>query len=137
MKKFHERRSGRDRRDWDMFVHPNRRASQERRSGKDRRQSAAHYLGEERRHVVAMTETPPPRPIPTIHAHEKTQDKTYYSTAEVAELTGLSQTTLLLWIRNKMIDGSRIKRSVEGKRLWTLEDIEEIRRVKTRNGWTG
>jgi len=116
MKKFHERRSGRDRRDWDMFVHPNRRA---------------------RRHVVAMTETPPPRPIPTIHAHEKTQDKTYYSTAEVAELTGLSQTTLLLWIRNKMIDGSRIKRSVEGKRLWTLEDIEEIRRVKTRNGWTG
>jgi hypothetical protein len=129
---YHERRSGRERRDWEMFVHPNRRASHERRANRDRRQLATPYVGPERRRVDATIETPPPRPAPAVHL----DDKIYFSTAEVAEMTGLSQTTLLLWIRNKMIDGSRIKRSVEGKRLWTREDVEEIRRVKTRNGWT-
>jgi DNA-binding transcriptional MerR regulator len=59
----------------------------------------------------------------------------HYSTAEVATATGLTQTTLLLWIRNKVIDGSRIRRSREGRRLWTREDIEDILRIKSDNGW--
>ena len=133
MKRYFEQRSGRDRRDWDMFVHPDRRFARDRRSGADRRQSNGPYGGSERRRVAAITATPPPQPIPK----RPSEEKTFFSTAEVADLTGLSQSTLLLWIRNKMIDGSRIKRSVEGKRLWTHEDIEEVRRVKTRNGWTG
>ncbi len=133
MKRFVERRSGRDRRDWDMFFFPNRRSGQERRSGKDRRQRLEPPItGQERRKTISVeTPTPPPQPVRTPAALEKQ----YYTTAEVAELTGLSQTTLLLWIRNKLIDGSRIKRSVEGKRLWSREDIAEVERVKARNGW--
>jgi len=132
MKRFRERRSGHNRRDWDVFIHPDRRYHRDRRTGVDRRQSTEPYVGPERRRVGEVaTATPPPQPAPTNHAGEKT----YYTTAEVAETTGLSQTTLLLWIRNKMIDGSRIKRSLEGKRLWTRDDIEEIKRVKVRNGW--
>jgi hypothetical protein len=116
-----------------MFVHPDRRFGRDRRSGADRRQLNGPYRAPERRRVAAITATPPPQPIPK----QPSEEKTFFSTAEVADLSGLSQSTLLLWIRNKMIDGSRIKRSVEGKRLWTHEDIEEVRRVKVRNGWTG
>jgi len=132
MKRFYERRAGRERRDWNEFVTDNHRTGAERRSGADRRQNGRSYSGPERRRVVVETPTPPPQRASIRPSNEKA----YYSTAEVAELTGLSQSTLLLWIRNKMIDGSRIKRSVEGKRLWTPEDVDEIRRVKTRNGWT-
>ncbi|MCX8038055.1 MAG: helix-turn-helix domain-containing protein [Candidatus Sumerlaeia bacterium] len=133
MKRFVERRSGRDRRDWDVFFFPNRRSGKERRSGKDRRErQEPPPEGLERRQIKSVeTPTPPPQPLRTATA----LDKPYYTTAEVAEITGLSQTTLLLWIRNKLIDGSRIKRSVEGKRLWSREDIAEIERVKARNGW--
>jgi len=134
MARFFERRSGRERRDWDMFVYPNRRSRCDRRSGKDRREFQTPLEeGERRRPVRATTDSPQPQPIPAAVPG----GKAYYTTAEVAERTGLSQTTLLLWIRNKVIDGSRIKRSGEGKRLWTQEDIEEIERVKIRNGWSG
>jgi excisionase family DNA binding protein len=133
MKRFFERRSGRDRRDWDVFIHPNRRSGRERRAGMDRRQSKHPVYDPERRRIESVSiQSPPPQPLPTATP----VGKDYYTTAEVAERTGLSQTTLLLWIRNKVIDGSRIKRSVEGKRLWTREDIEEIERVKARNGWS-
>jgi len=133
MKRFFERRSGHDRRDWDMFFHPNRRLGCERRSGVDRRQAKGALSETERRRAESVsTVSPPPQPIPTAIP----ADQTYYTTAEVVRRTGLSQSTLLLWIRNKVIDGSRIKRSVEGKRLWTPEDIQEIERVKARNGWS-
>lgn len=132
MKKFYERRSGHERRDWDVYVRPDRRSNPDRRCGVERRQpSQAHAGSERRREREVPTESPPPQPVPTSHAG----NKTFYTTAEVAEMTGLSQTTLLLWIRNKLIDGSRIKRSLEGKRLWTHEDVEEVKRVKARNGW--
>lgn len=131
-KKFFERRSGHDRRDWDVFFHPNRRSGKERRSGVDRRTGEdPAYAGPERRRPADLQASPQPKP----GNGSQSPDKEYYSTAEVADMTGLSQTTLLLWIRNKIIDGSRIKRSLEGKRLWTKIDIDEIRRVKTKNGW--
>ncbi|KPL12314.1 hypothetical protein AMJ85_01105 [candidate division BRC1 bacterium SM23_51] len=134
MVKYVERRSGHERRDWDMFVYPDRRSDSNRRSGEDRRQSAEPYDGPDRRRKVeASIESAETQPTPSQPAAEQT----HYTTAEVAEITGLSQTTLLLWIRNKVIDGSRIKRSVEGRRLWTRRDIEEIERVKARNGWIG
>lgn len=134
MDEYVKRRSDRDRRDWDMFVHPDRRSGLERRSDTDRRQLSEPYDGPDRRQKdAAATEPPPSQPTPT----KPSTEQTYYTTAEVAKMTGLSQTTLLLWIRNKVIDGSRIKRSVEGRRLWTHQDIEEIERVKVRNGWTG
>ena len=132
MARSYERRSDRNRRDWNVFVYPDRRSKRDRRSGTDRRQLLGPQEGPERRRLVPLaTESPPPQPIPAVVS----EDQAYFTTAEVAQKTGLSQTTLLLWIRNKVIDGSRIKRSVEGRRLWTREDIAEIERVKTRNGW--
>lgn len=132
MSEYGERRASRDRRDWDVFVFPERRAKQERRVGQERRVTDTPYDGSERRQT----------PVPGVDAPAAKPDsikafggKPYYSTAEVADATGLSQTTLLLWIRNKVIDGSRIKRSVEGRRLWTREDIDEIEQIKSKNGW--
>ena len=61
--------------------------------------------------------------------------KQFYSTQEVADLTGLNQTTLTLWIRNNMIDDSRIRRDPRGRRLWTRENIDMILRVKKQEGW--
>ena len=100
--------------------------------GTDRRRVDTPIGGPERR------KTPVPFPAPSAAqaaSTRTTEAKPFYTTAEVAEATGLSQTTLLLWIRNKVIDGSRIRRSVEGRRLWTREDINEIERVKAKNGW--
>jgi len=136
VKGFYDRRSGRDRRDWDIFVYPDRRTGIERRSGLDRRQSDGPYDGPERRKKVEPGGEEKQGETPRTARAPKPLEDRYYSTAEVARITGLSQTTLLLWLRNKVIDGSRIKRSVEGRRLWTREDIEEIERVKAKNGWT-
>lgn len=134
MKRFAERRSKRDRRDWDVFIFPDRRSGGDRRSGVDRRQVQAPFEGSERRRLeVTSIESPLPQHVPVVVP----AGEGHFTTSQVAEMTGLSQTTLLLWIRNKVIDGSRIKRSVEGKRLWTREDIQEIERVKARNGWAG
>ena len=62
-------------------------------------------------------------------------DKEYFSTQEVADITGVSQATLTLWIRNKMIDDSKIKRDPSGRRLWTRKDIELVFRIKKQEGW--
>jgi len=138
MMRFFQRRSSRDRRDWDIFHYPERRSGQHRRTGKDRRQADTPYHGSERRRAVEVVgEVTSPRPVPSTPPPTPPPEERYYSTAEVAEITGLSQPTLLLWIRNKIIDASHIKRSVEGRRLWTREDIEQIERVKARNGWVG
>jgi DNA-binding transcriptional MerR regulator len=61
--------------------------------------------------------------------------KEFFSTQEAADMTGLNQTTLTLWIRNKMIDDSKIKRDSKGRRLWSKADIEQIKKVKDREGW--
>lgn len=132
MPEFYERRSGRDRRDWDVFHHPDRRSGRERRSGKDRRKAEVEYDGPERRRLAVNGNGSPKVEHDPLHS---IPEKPHYSTAEVAKITGLTQSTLLLWIRNRVIDGSRIKRSGEGRRLWTREDIEAVRRVKVRNGW--
>lgn len=136
MARYYERRSGRDRRDWDIFVYPDRRSGVERRSGRDRRQADLPFNGPDRRRKVGAEVETPAEPLAAPENIESDEsEKQYYSTAEVAQLTGLSQSTLLLWLRNKVIDGSRIKRSVEGRRLWPREYIEEIRRIKERYGW--
>ena len=63
-------------------------------------------------------------------------DKKYYSTQEVADRLGLTQTTLTLWIRNKMVDDAKVKRDASGRRLWTEENIEEVRKLKKEEGWS-
>ena len=62
--------------------------------------------------------------------------KKYFSTQEVADITGLTQTTLTLWLRNKIIDDSKIRRDPDGRRLWTREDIEMIQKIKKQEGWS-
>ncbi len=59
----------------------------------------------------------------------------YYTTQQVADITGVSQTTLTLWIRNKMIDDSKIKRDKDGHRLWSEEDIQKVLQIKKMEGW--
>ena len=61
--------------------------------------------------------------------------KRYYSTQEAAEAAGLNQTTLTLWLRNNIIDDSTIKRDAEGRRLWTKDNINMIRKIKKQEGW--
>ncbi|MCD6385720.1 MerR family transcriptional regulator [Candidatus Sumerlaeota bacterium] len=63
-------------------------------------------------------------------------EKKYFSTQEVADITGLTQTTLTLWLRNKIIDDSKIRRDPDGRRLWTREDIEMIQKIKKQEGWS-
>lgn len=62
--------------------------------------------------------------------------KKYFTTQEVADITGLTQTTLTLWIRNKIIDDSKIRRDPEGRRIWTWEDIKKIQEIKKQEGWS-
>lgn len=116
-----------------MFVYPDRRRGQERRSGRERRDTDTPFDGLERRQKRApRAESPTSK---RVASKTPSNGKPFYTTAEVADMTGLSQTTLLLWIRNKVIDGSRIKRSLEGRRLWSREDVNEIERIKSKNGW--
>ena len=61
--------------------------------------------------------------------------KEYYTTQEAAEVTGLNQTTLTLWLRNHIIDDHLIKRDQEGRRLWSRDNIQMILRMKKQEGW--
>jgi hypothetical protein len=61
--------------------------------------------------------------------------KKYFTTQEAADITGLNQTTLTLWIRNKIIDDAKISRDANGRRLWSQENIEMVRRIKKEEGW--
>ncbi len=58
----------------------------------------------------------------------------YLRTAEVADILGISKRTLKNWLRDEFI--AEPQRNPSNRyRLWTLEDVEAIRRVlKERNG---
>ena len=61
--------------------------------------------------------------------------KQFYSTQEAADLVGISQPTLMLWIRNRLIDDATIKRDASGRRQWSEDNIRELLRVKKEEGW--
>ena len=62
----------------------------------------------------------------------KKQHLRYFSTHEVADIIGISQATLVLWLNNKLIGDPEIKRSASGKRLWTTEDIDSVKKLKVK-----
>ena len=52
----------------------------------------------------------------------------FYSTKEAAEQVGRSRDTVLRWLRmGQMPD---VKKDGKGNRLWTEEDIEQLRKVR-------
>lgn len=53
------------------------------------------------------------------------RDQTYYRTAEVCEITGLSRTTLWRWMKKGILEDSA-KKDRRGWRLFTDEDIRKI-----------
>jgi hypothetical protein len=100
--------------------------------GNDRRKQQTRFNGPEKRRTMD------PKPMnrqSTVGSKKEDQHKRYYTTQEVADRLGLSQTTLTLWIRNKMIDDAKIKRDPMGHRLWSEENIGEVMRVKKEEGW--
>jgi len=66
---------------------------------------------------------------------KKPARKVFYTTGEAAEQTGVSQATLMLWIRNNVIHDSKIKRDSSGRRIWREKDLDTIREVKKKEGW--
>ena len=48
------------------------------------------------------------------------------NTAKVAELLGISKSTLLRWIANGLIEDA--KRNQKGWRVWSNEDIQKLKR---------
>lgn len=55
-------------------------------------------------------------------------NKKFYSTSEAAESIGRSRDTLLRWIRNNLVKD--VKKDRKGNRIWTDEDIENIRKIR-------
>ena len=127
-KNFSERRSSRDRRDWQEFVLKNRRNDRERRSDKDRRSKIDINFKPEKRRKIDTIE----KELESVSEKQKKYKPEYYSTHEAAQLSGVSQPTLLLWLKNGTINNSKIKRNATGKRLWTRTDVEAIKRVRSR-----
>ena len=59
-----------------------------------------------------------------------------YSTAEAAKLAGISWDTLHRWMRERKISPPRAR--TLGKlrvRLWTEEDVEQVRKYKVEHFW--
>ncbi|MBN1352802.1 helix-turn-helix domain-containing protein [candidate division KSB1 bacterium] len=52
--------------------------------------------------------------------------KSYYRTAEVANLAGVSKATLERWIKTGKVDGAS-KKDVRGWRLFTENDLAKIK----------
>ena len=52
----------------------------------------------------------------------------YLKTAEVADILGVTKRTLKNWLRSSLISEPR-RNPVNRYRLWTLDDIEAVRRV--------
>lgn len=132
------RRADKDRRDWDEFVIHNRRHEKERRAHENRRRQQQPLEGHDRRrsslrqqeHPSNSLRQPIGKPV-----EKKPPGKVFYTTSEAAEQTGVSQATLMLWIRNNVIDDSKIKRDSSGRRIWREKDLDTIREVKKKEGW--
>ena len=129
MAKFVNRRSGKDRRDWDEFVVHDRRGGSERRGGGERRRRRKPFPGSERRKNNSETEPFTSR----VRKHRFAPHS--YTTREAAEKAGISVGTLLLWIRNKVLDDALIHRDRFGRRAFTKADIDKILAVKKSEGW--
>ena len=131
-------RSDKDRRDWDEFVIHNRRLAKDRRTSKDRRRQQQPFEGSDRRRSSLRQQErssnslrqPIGKPV-----EKKPARKVFYTTIEAAEQTGISQPTLMLWIRNNVIDDSKIKRDSSGRRIWREKDLDMIRKIKKSEGW--
>jgi hypothetical protein len=113
-------------------VSGDRRTGKDRRSEDDRRKQDLPFEGQEKR---KLAEPKPMNPQPTPSGKSTNEQKRYYTTQEVADRLGLSQTTLTLWIRNQVIDDSTIKRDAMGRRLWSEENIKDVMRIKKEEGW--
>jgi len=132
------RRADKDRRDWDEFVIHNRRHEKERRAHEDRRRQQQPLEGQDRRKSSLPKQErssnslrqPIGKPV-----EKKPAGKVFYTTSEAAEQTGVSQATLMLWIRNNVIDDSKIKRDPSGRRIWREKNLDTIREVKKKEGW--
>ena len=132
------RRADKDRRDWDEFVIHNRRHEKERRAHEDRRRQQQPLEGHDRRRSSLRQQErssnslrqPIGKPV-----EKKPARKVFYTTSEAAEQTGISQPTLILWIRNNVIDDSKIKRDSSGRRIWREKDLDMIRKIKKSEGW--
>lgn len=131
------RRSGKDRRDWDEFVIHDRRNGKERRAHENRRHQHEAFEGLEKR-KSSHAQEPPPGPSNRVtgkRTAKKPAAKAFYTTSEAAAQTGISQATLTLWIRNNVIDDSKIKRDPSGRRMWTQDNLEMVRKIKKKEGW--
>jgi hypothetical protein len=135
--KYSNRRSGKERRDWDEFVLHDRR-QEKRRVSPDRRGKQQSFESPDRRRPAPPEKehSSPSSSQPLGKPGEKTPpQKSLYTTSEAAEKTGISQATLLLWIRNRLIDDAKIKRDPSGRRIWRAQDLETIREIKKKEGW--
>jgi len=126
---FVDRRSGKERRDWNEFVVYEKRITGERRKLKERRVRIDLNYKPERRKRVDMISSQSGN---SKEDREQNERPRYFSTQEVAEMVGISQPTLLLWLQNGLISESTITRSGSGKRLWVIEDIEHAKKIKQR-----
>jgi predicted DNA-binding transcriptional regulator AlpA len=118
--RFKERRSRKDRRDWNEFVAKDRRSGKERRSNKERRCSQKPFNVIERRKFKVAPQKK------DIASQQRKMKDTRYSLGEVAKKTGVSQSQILEWINRKRLNDARIRRDTNGRRVFSEEDIREI-----------
>jgi hypothetical protein len=126
--RFWERRQGKDRRDWDEFIVYDRRLKKERRSGKDRRRNQKPFIVAERRRLRKSFETI------TTPTHKRMLRKQYYAIQEVARKTGVPVSTIITWLREKVINDVDIHRDVYGRRAFTEDNIKHIIAIKKSKG---
>jgi len=125
--KFVDRRSGKDRRDWDEYVLKERRCGKDRRRKQERRKEQRNFPGEERRRVKHKNS-------PSSLSDKIKIQKSHYTLQEVSRITGISPSKILKWIRNKLIKDSEIKRDLYGRRAFSQEDIKKIELLKRYRG---
>jgi predicted DNA-binding transcriptional regulator AlpA len=59
-----------------------------------------------------------------------------YSTIQVAKLLGITSATLHRWIRQRKVKAPPIQTLGEVQvRIWTSEDVEQVRKFKTDHYW--
>ena len=116
---FWERRSEKDRRDWNEFILHDQRKGKDRRSGTDRRLSQKpFYTAEKRRLSKKSKEKNTSKRSHNIQKH--------YSIHDAAKKAGISSTTILLWLKKKWLNDAEIHRDNYGRRSFTEYNIEQI-----------
>jgi predicted DNA-binding transcriptional regulator AlpA len=59
-----------------------------------------------------------------------------YSTIQVAKLLGITSATLHRWIRQRKVKAPPLQTLGEVQvRIWTSEDVEQVRKFKTDHYW--